>query len=87
MRILTFEERIEELEANVEGVIAILRSDIVESIAASLDDIRALTAILPGHMPHLAEALRPVHDINESARSALRRSEVFERSDLDVDDE
>ncbi len=87
MRILTFEERIEELEANVEGVIAILRSDIVESIAASLDDIRALTGILPGHMPQLAEALRPVHDTNESARSALRRSKVFERSDLDVDDE
>ncbi len=39
--------------------------------------MQALTGILANSVPSLADALQPVRETNESARSALRSSEVF----------
>ncbi len=77
-RIKALEERVEDLEADIGNLMQILRGDIIEGIAVALDDIQALLDILPHHVPSLANKLQPIHDINESARSALRSSEVFE---------
>jgi hypothetical protein len=76
-RINALEEQVEDLQADIGRLMVILRADIVEGIAIALDDIQALTRILADSTPSLSDALRPVHDTNESARSALRSSEVF----------
>ncbi len=77
-RIKLLEERVGELESDIGRLMMILRGDIVEGIAVALDDMHALMGILPRHVPSLADELRTVHDMNESARSALRSSKVFE---------
>ncbi len=77
-RINELEERIEGLETDIGNLMQILHGDIIEGIAVALDDIQALLDLLPRHVPSLAGELQPVHEINESARAALRSSEVFE---------
>jgi|GEM_PF-6517932 len=76
-RINALEEQVEDLQADIGRLMMILRADISEGIAIALDDIQALTRILADSIPSLADALQPVHDTNESARSAFRSSEVF----------
>lgn len=76
-RINALEEQVEDLQADIGRLMMILRADIIESIAIALDDVQALTRILADGIPSLADPLQPVHDTNESARSALRSSEVF----------
>ncbi len=76
-RINALEEQVEDLQADVGRLMMLLRADISEGIAIALDDIQALTRILADNIPSLADALQPVHDTNESARSALQSSEVF----------
>lgn len=77
-RIKALEDRVEDLEADIGSLMMILRGDIIEGIAVALDDIQALLGLLPQYVPSLADELQPIHDMNESARSALRSSEVFE---------
>ncbi len=77
-RIKALEEQVDDLNADIGRLMMILRADIIEGLAVALDDIHALTGILPDHVPSLAEALRPVQETNDAARSALESSEVFE---------
>ncbi len=77
-RITALEERIEGLEADIGRLMMILRGDIVEALAVSLDDTHALIGVLSHHVPSLTDALRRVQEMNDSARSALRASQVFE---------
>ncbi|MGZ4913052.1 MAG: hypothetical protein ACXVI3_05795, partial [Halobacteriota archaeon] len=70
-------EQVEDLQADIGRLMVILRADVIEGIAIALDDMQALTGILANNIPSLVDALQPVHDTNESARSALRSSEVF----------
>ncbi|MGZ4903792.1 MAG: hypothetical protein ACXVIG_04425 [Halobacteriota archaeon] len=77
-RIKELEKRVEDLEVDIGNLMMILRQDVIEGIAVALDDIQALLGILPHHVPSLADELQPIHDMNESARSVLRSSEVFE---------
>jgi len=76
-RITALEEQVEDLQADIGRLMMILRADVIEGIAIALDDMQALTGILANNIPSLADVLQPVHDTNESARSALRSSEVF----------
>ncbi|MDD1721780.1 MAG: hypothetical protein LUP95_07335 [Euryarchaeota archaeon] len=68
----------EDLHADIDRLMMILRADIIEGVAVALDDIQALIRVLPDHVPSLAEALRPTQEMNEAARSALESGEVFE---------
>ncbi len=76
-RIQALEERVDDLESDIGNLMQILRGDIIEGIAVALDDIQALLGILSHHVPSLADDLQTIHDMNESARSALKSSEVF----------
>ncbi len=82
-----FLERLVKLEDDMDRIMAILRGDIIEGIAAALDGIHLLTATLPDYMPELAEPLRSIHDMNEIARSKLRSSEVFEWAEVATEEE
>jgi len=76
-RITALEEQLEDLQADIGRLMMILRADVIEGIAIALDDMQALTGILANNVPSLADPLQPVRETNESARSALRSSEVF----------
>ncbi|MGZ4904816.1 MAG: hypothetical protein ACXVIG_07080 [Halobacteriota archaeon] len=76
-RITALEEQVEDLQADIGRLMMILRSDVIEGVAIALDDIQALMGVLAHNVPSIADALQPVHDTNDSARSALQSSEVF----------